>query len=257
MRINFFEEFPIDKNLNKLKLINFNCSLYVAAKSFKEFESLKENIVKTNPKIEVAYWPILEKSYWISPFSYSYELKNLYNDLFKNKQEKPLKILIDLEPPLLNKKLFFFNFFSFFRNKKIIKKFFKESRKLNLDILTSEYPVLNRFVQKKLEWLGISYSIDKYPHKKIVMFYSSMIKSKFLKNKIKGYIQKRSQKLGKNLQIGLGTIAIGILGNELILAPRELDKDLTFCKKQNIDTIVIFRLGGLNKDYIKIIKKYL
>ncbi len=257
MRVDFFEEFPNEKNLEKLKLINFDSTLYLASKSLSQFESIKERIKKINSEIEIAYWPVLEKSYWISPFSYTYELKNLYDELAKNSREKPLKILIDLELPFLNKKLFLFNLFSFFRNKKIIEKIFRDSKKLNLDILTAEYPIATDFMQRKLEWLGVSYPIERFPHKKIVMFYSSMIKNKFVLEKIKSHIKKRAEELGDKLQVGLGTIARGILGDEPILSPKKLDKDLSFCKKQNIDTVVIFRLGGLNNDYLKIIKKYL
>ncbi len=257
MNVNFFEEFPNEKNLAKLKLVNFPSLIYVAAKSFEEFNFIRNKILKINSKVEVGYWPILKKSYWISPFSYTFELKELYEDSLKNKKDKPLKILIDLELPFLNSKLFFWNMFFFFKNKKLIKKLFTDSKKLNIQILTAEYPIPSKIVQKKLEWLGISYPIEKYPHKKIVMFYSSMVKNKFLLKKIKKYIAQRSLELGENLQIGLGTIAIGILGTEPILKPENLDKDLSFCKNNKISSVVIFRLGGLNNSYLKKIKKYL
>lgn len=105
--------------------------------------------------------------------------------------------------------------------------------------------------------MGVSYPIEKFPHKKIVMFYSSMIKSKNAQNSIKKIIIKKSKQYKQYFQVGLGTIAIGILGNEPILPPKNLEKDLDFIKKQGIEIAVIFRLGGLNKEYFKIIKKYL
>lgn len=256
MKINFFEEFPNDKNLAKLKLVRFPSVIYVAASSLKNLESIKEKISKVNPGVEVAYWPILEKSYWVSPFSYTFELKKLYEDLLKNKKDKPLKILIDLELPLLNKKLFFLNLFSFFKNKRLIKKIFTDAKKLNIEILTAEYPIPSRLIQKKLEWAGVSYPINEYPHRKISMLYSSMIKKNFILKKMKQHIEKRSREIGERLQVGLGTIAGGILGNEPILTPENLDKDLSFCKKQKINTVVIFRLGGLNTQYLRKIKKY-
>lgn len=257
MEVNFFEEFPNEENLAKLNLINFPSLIYVAAKSLEEFNIIKNKILEINSTVELGYWPILEKSYWISPFSYTFELRKLYDDLLKNKKDKSFKILIDLELPFLTPKLFFWNLFSFFKNKKLIKKIFTDSKKLNIQILAVEYPIPSKIIQKKFEWLGISYPIEKYPHKKIVMFYSSMIKNKFLLEKIKKYIAKRSLELGKNLQIGLGAIAIGIFGNEPILKPENMDEDLSFCKENKIDSIVIFRLGGLNNLYFKKIKKYL
>lgn len=257
MQINFFEEFPTENNLKKAKLINFLSTIYIAAKSLKEFKISKEKLNKINPNLEAGYWPILEKSYWISPFSYTYELKNLLKDIQENKLNGSLKILIDLELPFLNKILFLKNLFSFYKNKKLIKKIFEDSSKLNIEILTAEYPIANKFSQMRLEWLGISYPIKKYPHKKITMLYSSMIKNKSTLDYIKNFIICKSKEYTQNFQVGLGTIAVGILGNEPILSPENLDKDLNFLKNNNIKTTVIFRLGGLNKEYLKVIQKYL
>lgn len=256
MKVNFFEEFPNEENLEKVKLINFPSVIYIAAKSIEEFILVRDKISKINSKVEVGYWPILERSYWISPFSNNFELRKLYEDLLKNKKDAPLKVLIDLELPFLNPKLFFRNLFSFFRNKKMIKKIFTDSKKLNIQILTAEYPTSSKLKQKVFEWLGIWYRIDKYPHKKIVMCYSSIIKNKSLLKKIKKYIAKRSLGLGNNFQVGLGAIAVGIHGNEPILTAENLDKDLSFCKQNKIDSVVIFRLGGLNKLYLEKIRKY-
>ncbi len=57
--------------------------------------------------------------------------------------------------------------------------------------------------------------------------------------------------------ISLGTIAKGILGNEPILPPKKLEKDLRFVKKAGFEKVIIFRLAGLNKKYLKIIKKFI
>ncbi len=89
------------------------------------------------------------------------------------------------------------------------------------------------------------------------MFYSSMKKSKNTQNSIKKIIIKKSRQYKQYFQVGLGTIAKEILGNEPILSHKELDKDLAFVKKHGIEVAVIFRPSGLNKKYLKIIKKYL
>lgn len=257
MKINFFEEFPTVENLRKAKLIDFSSTIYIAAKSLKQFKILEKRLHEINPKLKAGYWPILEKSYWISPFSYTYELKNLINELLKNKQNKPFEILIDLELPFLSKKLFLENFASFHKNKKLVEKLFEKAINLNIETLTAEYPATSKLFQKTLEWLGVSYPIEKYSHKKVVMLYSSLIKNKFILNRMKNFIIQKSREYGKNLQVGLGTIAKGILGNEPILSPKQLDNDLKFLRKNEIETAVIFRLGGLNKKYTEIIQKYL
>ena len=45
MRVNFFEEFPNEKNLAKLKPISFPSVIYVAAKSLEEFNLIKKKII--------------------------------------------------------------------------------------------------------------------------------------------------------------------------------------------------------------------
>jgi len=257
MRINFFEEFPTEENLRKAKLIDFYSTIYLAAKSYEQFKILEKKLNEINPKLEAAYWPILEKSYWISPFSHTHELKNLIKDLAKNKQNKPLKVLIDLELPFLNTKLFLKNLSSFSKNKNLIKKLFENASKLNIKIQTAEYPMPNEFFQRILECLGVSYPFKKYPHEKILMFYTSLIKNKYLQKRIKNFIIQNSKEYGQKLHVGLGTIERGILGNEPILPPENLNKDLNFLRRNKIETAVIFRLGGLNKQYLKIIKKYI
>jgi len=256
MEINFFEEFPTKENLDKLKMVSFNSTIYVAARSFKEFASIKENIRRINPEVEAGYWPILQESYWISPFSPIRELRNLYSDLLGNRQSKPLRILIDLEFPLGRKPLSV-SPFSFFRNKRLIERIFKHSKKLSLDVLTAEYCASSKLAQKKLEMLGVSYPAGKYHHRKIVMFYSSMIKNKHADTRARNRIRIKSKELGEKLQIGLGAIATGISGKEPILSPKGLEEDLDFCRNQKIDAVVIFRLGGLDSKYLEVIRKYL
>lgn len=250
MKINFFEEFPTRKNLKKAALIKFPSIIYLAAKSLDEFQKLKSQLKKINPRLEAGYWPILPSSYWVSPFSDTADLEELIRELSLNKNR--LKVMVDLELPFHHLKLFFKNILSFPENKRLIESIFSRAKQNHLEILTAEYPVLNCWVQKKLEGLGISYPVKKYPHKKIVMFYTSMIRLNLVKTKIKSYIKKN-----RYLQVGLGTIAFGILGNEPILSLSQLEQDLVFLRNNNIDTAVIFRLGGLNQKYLQIIKKYL
>jgi len=257
MRIDFFEEFPEDiKNLNKSKLIKFNSTIYIAAKSFKNFKDYKKKLFKINPKLEAAYWPLLTKSYWISPFSYTWELKKLIKEFKDNKSSSALKFLIDLELPI-KKDLMRRNFFCYWRNKKLIKFLFKNQNKLGINISTAECALINFFTQKKMELQGISYPLKKYPHKKIIMFYPSMVKEKKTIQKIQKYLIKKHRKEGGNLHVALGTIAIGIRGDEPVLTPKYFKIYLDFLEKIGIKRVIVFRLGGLNRDYLKIINQFI
>lgn len=256
MQINFFEEFPNTENLQKIALIPFPSIIFIAAYCLAEFKEYRNILLKYNSKAEAAYWPLFKKSYWLSGFTYTDEIINLYNDLKNNKQEETLKILLDLELPLLNPKLFYKNIFKIRNNKKIIQQIFSETKSLNIEIHTAEYPFGNKIIQELFSLLGASFSLIKYPHYRIVMFYTSMLKNTFIKKQISRFIINRSKTHLNNFQVGLGCTAIGILGDEPIITPENLEKDFAFLKENGIKSTTIFRLGGLNDEYLKILNRY-
>ena len=85
------------------------------------------------------------------------------------------------------------------------------------------------------------------------MWYSSMNSNMMNKNITKNLIKLEDK---SNYSISLGTIAKGIFENEPLLSSSDLEKDLLFVKKQGFKEVIIFRLEGLNKDYLKIINKF-
>ena len=241
MKINFYEEYPTEKNLEKLKFIGFPTKIFIASKSLKEFKQRKKLARSFKSNISCVYWPIIPKSYWISPLSNTKDLIKLFKELDSCSEG----LLIDLELPFSsNKKLFFKNLFSFRKNKRLIKKFLEKNKSR---ITCAELPLL--FINQLLILTGISYKIS---YKKSLMWYSSMV-PEVINKLIKKSLKKIKQK--KNYSISLGTIATGFLGNEPILSPEKLEKDLRFLKKQGFEEVVIFRLGGLNKKYADVLNK--
>ena len=241
MQIDFYEEFPTQKNLEKLKLIEYPMRLFIAAHSLEKFKRLERKIKKIKKDAEVGYWPIVKNSYWISPFANHSDLRELFQDL--EKTNNPL--LIDLELPLKNKILLMKNLFRFSGNKKLIKGFMKKNK---ARITTAELPSPILFLLMKI--LGLDYNIKT---EKSLMWYSSVLP------KILNSIMRKSLKRLKNknqYSVSLGTIATGILGNEPILTQENLEKDLEFVKNAGFNKVIIFRLGGLNQKYINIINSF-
>ncbi len=242
MKIEFYEEFPNKENLKKLKLIKFPTKIFIASKSIKEFQKF-EKIAKFYKKnSEVAYWPIIKNSYWISPFSNPEDLEKLFLEL--NKIKNPL--LIDLELPLKKRKLMYLkNLFNFSKNKRRIKKFLEKNKSR---ITTAEYH--NLWVSKIMKFLGLNYSVK---NERSIMWYSSMRTKKVNKKVARGLLRIKNK---SNYSISLGTIAIGMMGNEPKISPRNLEKDLKFVKNAGFKKVVIFRLEGLNKNYVKVLNKF-
>ncbi|MDP7116549.1 MAG: hypothetical protein QF915_05810, partial [Candidatus Woesearchaeota archaeon] len=196
-----------------------------------------------NKKITCIYWPVLtqEEGYWISPLSSPKALKRVFEEIL----HIPVPVMLDLELPYRKPSRWFTGLPNFLPNKALIHHFIKSATK---QIYTYEHAV-----HTASNILGISYNL---PTKKIFMYYTSQLRARHAKWFIDELIIQHL-KDQKNLLIGLGCIATGILGTEKILSPQNLEKDLEEMKKLGIGEVVIFRLAGLNTNYLRVLKKYM
>ena len=244
MKIEFYEEFPNKENLQKLKLIKFKTRLFLAAKSIKEFKKFEKQAKAIKKDLEVAYWPIVKNSYWISPFSNTKDLIELFNELKTINNH----LLIDLELPLAKKwKMYLKNIFHFKKNKRLIRAFLEKNKN---QITTAEY--LRTAYSNIARFLGLGY--NNVGCERSLMFYTSTQDRKTI-NSGKSKLIEIKNKL--DYSISLGTLATGILKNEPILSTENIEKDLEFVKKAGFKKVIIFRLAGLNKKYIEVINQFI
>lgn len=246
MRISFFEEFPTDDNLRKLDMISFPTKLYVAAHSLNEFNVIRKKIKSKHVK-EVVYWPILTKKegYWISPFSSGNALRRVFGEL----EESAISVMLDLElPTRQNPLLYLSQGVFFFRNKARIWKFIREYQgKLYL----AEYYPQGRLQEKLLKLFGLHYDLSKVFVMK--MLYRSL--HHFSDDFLKMALKKGVGNLRERFIVGVGTIARGIHGTERILSAVQLEQDLRIASCEGVQEVVVFRLGGLEEKYVRVIKK--
>ena len=69
-------------------------------------------------------------------------------------------------------------------------------------------------------------------------------------------IKKGKQEFKDNFIVAYGTLASGEDGQHREISLKLLKRDLDLAKKHNVNEVVLYRLGGLNKKYIKKLKKY-
>jgi len=122
MLISFFEEFPTEETLARLKLVSWPTKLYVAANSVQQFRAVTSVIRHNKNLLEAVYWPILRKQdgYWISPFSKQSALQHLFEEL----EHKNIPVMLDLElPTTRNPWLYLTEFFNFRKDKRLIHSF--------------------------------------------------------------------------------------------------------------------------------------
>jgi hypothetical protein len=249
MQINFFEEYPNEDTLSKLKLINFETKLYIAAKNVSQFLKYKREILSRFRKVkEVIYWPVLEEKegYWISAFSKKEALLKIFNEI--EGSSEVFGVLLDLEVPMKCKSLFFTQIGNIIFNRKLIIKFVKNSKH---HIVVAQLPFYD-FRKYLMNFAGINFSFSNYH--RIDMVYTSFVKQvDYLKN-----ILGMSNGMYKDYSIGLGVIAIGEDNKTLpLLKSEDLRKDLEILRDRKIKEAILYRLGGLNKDYIKVIQDFI
>lgn len=257
MKINFFEEYPTGENLAKLNLIDWPSTILIAVPSLKEFENIRAKYANQYPLITFGWWPTIPGSYWVSGLANSEDLNRLFAELTSKVHEQELPVLIDLELPI-KKHFYFKNIFNIGRNKKIISKFFTDAPQYNLKVYTAEYPAFNTLMYRFWQLLGISPSF-KFRHTKLPMCYSSMGVKFFgekIWNVVKNFEKKFSMKNHERVGFGLGTIAIGVLGNEPILEIEKLKTDMIWAKESEVDEVFIFRLGGMDKQHQSMLRDF-
>lgn len=255
-RVHFFEEFPTEETLQPAARMTCG-TVYLAARSFDEFLQKQLLLQTINPKIEAAYWPLLQDSYWFSPYSNPLELASFYRALcMRGEQALPLRLLLDLELPFLKRRLFRENRGHRQVNRRLLERIFEEAPRHRLTIHTAEYPSFGGFSQRLFQYLGVSYPIERFVHKKIMMWYSSMIPLRlraFAKRGLRWSFERYQQEL----LVGVGAISHGIFGHEPILHPSQMRDDLLFLQALGVKEIVIFRLGGMTESYWDVLEEFL
>lgn len=251
MQISFFEEFPNSTTLNKLDLVNFPTKLYLAEYSIEGYKQYKKELQQKYKNLkDVIWWPILNvhEGYWLSPWTKIRALLRTFHCLLN----EDIPILWDAELPR-NRSLMLTQFFKYFKNKKLIKAFFK---KYKGQVYTAEYFADNELMKWFLGFNCLSFDPNKYNNIKIKMMYSSMLPwlaEDFMRSEIKKYKEEYRDKFF----IGLGVTAVGINGNENLIKSKNLERDLKICKELGVKEVIVYRLGGLNKEYLKVINKFI
>lgn len=270
MRYVVYEEFPNKGNLKKLSYLDFGFDMIVAAKSLDEFYELKDEIEPMNPNVrKVGYWPTLtiEEGYWFSPFSKRSGMERIISELvYRANTDERLWFKWDAEIPLVNNALFRTELPNFLSSKRMIEDFLKNYREYGLDLVIAQWPGfwMPDAIQKIL---GISFDSVEYDCDTVRMAYSSLTKSadRLLgrsRESISEFLFRREirngvRKYGGRFSIGIGCLATGIFGNEPLMTLEEFEHDLKIASQENVSSAFIFRLGGIEEEHARIMRKYL
>lgn len=246
MRLNFFAEYPADGELEYADLLEFPSTIYVAAESVAAYRDYRDDLADVNPAVDSAYWALLDESYWISPFADADEL----DALFAATADFDDPVFLDLELPVGRPRLFVKNARDFVANKRQIRTFVRAAE---ADVVTAEYPPVP--VGRHLFGpLGVAFSSTALGHTRCPMYYTSVIPEAVVDRT--GDAVEAMVRSDECVAVGLGTIATGVFEDESILPPDALARDLQRMADAGAEEVIVFRLGGLDEDYLDVIESF-
>lgn len=256
LRIILFEEFPTDKNLAKLELFDFPVNIFIAANSLSEFNEIEAKLKKYSSVNMVGYWPTLkiEEGYWISALSKRKGIERIIREL-KN-INRPISVLWDAELPHLKRRLFITELPKFFGNRRIIQSFIANLLG-NVTLYVAENRNRGTFHKLILKICATTFGPD-IKYNRVEMLYGKL-SPETLKKSLKACIETSGK---GDYYPAFGATAEGISGsakegNWMRISPQKLDEQMNIAQKMGIKEIGIYRLGGLDKNFLRVIRKYI
>lgn len=254
LSITLFEEFPSDENFAKLELLDFPVNIFIAAHSISEFNEIEDKVKKYSSVDTIGYWPTLEieEGYWISAFSKREGIERIIKEL--KDVERPLSVLWDAELPHLRKRLFLTELPRAFGNRKIIQNFVAHPPE-NITLYVAENRSKGVFHKLILKIFAATFEPD-LKYNRIEMLYGQLSREMLEKS------LKVGTETNENYFPAFGAIAEGIAdsarkGSWMRISPQKLNEHLSIAKKLGIKKLFIYRLGGLNDEYLEVIRKYI
>ena len=178
------------------------------------------------------------------------------SELEKYADPEPLQVLIDLEVSYRYPLLYARNLHNYFKNRRLIEQILSLE---NVRCVSAEDPWAVGALGVFARILGVSY--PKLMHgNRGIMFYSSLLNRSIFRylNNRKRFCKALAKDLARdpNISVAVGTIAVGARGNEPILTPAELEKDLSALQELGVKEVTVFRLGGLTAEYVRVLERF-
>jgi hypothetical protein len=252
VRIDFFEEYPDAENLAPAALLAAPATIYLAAPSLAGFRAAAARLAGVNAELEPAWWPVLPRSYWISPFAAADELERLRLTLIG---APPLTVLLDLELPWVRPHRLALGLLGFRRGRRAVRRLIDEASLAGHRVVTAEYPPAGPLTARAWELLGVAYP-GAAPHLRLPMCYSSLIPTRALRRRLRAGVVGLARRHPGRVGVGLGTIGRGALQREPLLSPQGLARDLERFADTGVVNATVFRLGGLDERYAEVLRRH-
>lgn len=250
MIINLFEEFPTEESLSRLALIDFPVNVFLAAPNLASFYEYQERVLQYDVARVIGYWPVLEaaEGYWLSPFSKLHGIKRVISEIKSLRGQIP--VLWDAELPYWSAHLLLTELDHFISARRLIRDCIYNSD----NVFVAEHRDRGMLVRRIAEMLGISFDRSS-GYLRVEMLYGN-----WKKDALNDMLISCKNSAG-NYYPAFGAIAEGFHGRPREsswkrIDPKKLDEQLRIAQDLNIKEVFIYRLGGLNEDYIEVIGKY-
>lgn len=252
MKLGFFEEYATAQNLDKLRLVNFPISLHLGIRDIKQFLTVKHEIEKKFKQVkEIVYWPLLKvtEGYWFSGFTKTTTIERVITELNSVKENFP--VLWDAELPLFHKQLFLTELPHLRKNSFLIHSALLHQNPKH-PLIVAQFPRSN-LKELFARICATAFSFTHYH--RLDMLYTSMMKRVDKERYIRQIMRLNKDRYQK-YSVGLGLIDKGEGDPTPLFTLAELERDLRIASQEKIAEVVIYRLGGVNKEYLQILKRH-
>ena len=154
------------------------------------------------------------------------------------------EIFLDLEIPLLSPQRIL-KVGEWSTGYRVLRKFIEKRKK---EIIRGEIPLCPQALGKVL---GLSYPWIR--ERVCYLLYSTLFPFWWIERKIK----EGRELYGDNFMVGAGCIGKGITRMERIISPEEIRKVLQLSRKMGVREVIIYRLGGLRREFIAVLEEML
>ena len=247
VRVGLYEEFPVPWRLDKLKQVDFQVTLAIAATSRADYIKLRESILQTYPSVrETFFWPVLAPSEGYYPGSWS-EADGLQRVAA---EAEGLPVLWDLELPL---ETFNSSLENWWRNRTFLDSWLSQR--------TEPVHIWRSHTSMGLDPLFlrlIAMHFDPLDYPAVTLHLNLYTTGSGLpSDELARILRCGVEKYGERFIPAFGSLNDGEGPEEIFVPPDTLRRDLQLAREAGVSEVWLFGVNGLNKDYLSAIRETL
>lgn len=244
LEVHLCEEAPTADNLKQASLVSFPATVFLAAPDRAAFERAGDLLREANPDLRPGWWVQPPRSLMVSAFSDADELEAARTDLLAMPAGQP--VLLDLEVPFWDRKRLVHRPSDLRRTADAFAALVATAERRH-ELWTAEWP------PPGIDWPRSLRLTVPSARERAYMLYSTMMPG-WWQHLLALRLERRFR--SEPGVVGVGTLAPGIAGDEPVLTPDQLRRDLRQALEMGARGVIVYRLAGLTPDHATVCREF-